>query len=113
MKKAGQAILSPVALLVGVLISTSCQNTPISYTEARAIVDRRCVSCHSAKPTSRAFPVAPQAVMLDTEPEMKKYARRIEATVQDGSMPLANISGMTDEERRTLALWVEEGTRIP
>jgi uncharacterized membrane protein len=92
---------------------TSCGKRPVSYAEARAVVDRRCIECHSAKPTSRAFPVAPQAVMLDTSAEMQKYAQRIKATVADGSMPLANMSGMTDEERRILGRWVDMGAKVP
>ena len=87
---------------------------PVGYAEARAVVNRRCVECHSDHPSSRAFPVAPKAVMLDTAGEMKQYAPRIEATVAvDRSMPLANLSGMTDDERRALARWVETGAKIP
>jgi len=51
--------------------------------------------------------------MLDTAAEMQQYAQRIKATVADGSMPLANMSGMTDEERRALECWVERGAKIP
>jgi uncharacterized membrane protein len=94
--------------------STACGKRTVSYAEARAVVNRRCVECHSEKPTSHAFPVAPQAVMLDTAPQMKQYAGRIEATVAvERTMPLANMTGMTDEERRLLARWVETGAQIP
>ena len=87
---------------------------PVSYAEARAVVDRRCVDCHSEHPTNRAFPIAPQGVMLDTAPQMKQYAPRIEATVAvERTMPLANLSGMTDEERRILGRWVKTGAKIP
>jgi uncharacterized membrane protein len=92
---------------------TSCGKRTVSYAEARAVVDRRCIECHSEHPTSRAFPVAPKAVMFDTAAEMQKYAQRIGATAADGSMPLANMSGMTDEERRVLGRWVETGAKIP
>lgn len=51
--------------------------------------------------------------MLDTSAEMQKYAQRIKATVADGSMPLANMSGMTDEERRILGRWVDMGAKVP
>jgi uncharacterized membrane protein len=86
----------------------------IAYSDARAVVDRRCVECHSAHPTSRAFPIAPQGVMLDTAVQMKQYARRIEASVAtEHTMPLANLSGMTDEERAVLHRWVLTGADVP
>jgi uncharacterized membrane protein len=83
------------------------------YTEARAIVDRHCVGCHSAHPVEPAFPIAPGGVRLDTAGEMQRHAARILArTVVDPSMPLLNRSGMTAEERRTLGAWVEGGARL-
>jgi uncharacterized membrane protein len=107
-------------LLIGVVavVATSPEiargQRPVSYSDARAIVERRCVQCHSERPTSRAFLIAPQGVMLDTALQMQQYARRIEArAVVERTMPIANLSGMTDEERWVLARWVETGARIP
>lgn len=107
-------------LLIGVVAvgSTSCEagrrQRSSGYAEARRVVNRRCIECHSERPTNRAFPIAPQGVMLDTARQMKQYARRIEArVVVERTMPLANMSGMTDEERRVLGRWVEAGAKIP
>jgi uncharacterized membrane protein len=86
---------------------------PVGYAEARAVVDRRCVECHSERPTSRAFPIAPKGVMLDTAAQMQEYARRIEARVAvERTMPLANNSHMTDEERHVLARWAATGAPL-
>ena len=110
-------VVRAVPLLIGVVPVASfisCGKRPVSYAEARAVVDRRCIECHAAKPTSRAFPIAPKGVMLDTSLEMQQYAQRIEATVAvERTMPLANLSGMTDEERRILGRWVQTGAKIP
>ena len=107
-------------LLVGVVAvgctsrETARGRRPVDYAEARTVVNRRCIECHSERPTNRAFPIAPQAVMLDTAQRMKQYARRIEArVVVERTMPLANMSGMTDEERRVLGRWVETGAKVP
>jgi len=110
--------MRPVPLtLIGVVlvvVSTSCGQRPVSYAEARTVVNRRCIECHSEHPANRAFPIAPKGVMLDTALEMKQYAQRIEASVAvERSMPLANMSGMTDEERRVLGRWVKTGAKIP
>lgn len=52
--------------------------------------------------------------MLDTALQMKQHARRIEArVVMERTMPLANISGIADEERRVLGRWVETGAKVP
>jgi len=52
--------------------------------------------------------------MLDTALQMKQYAPRIKATVVvERTMPLANMSGMTDEERSILGRWVETGAKVP
>ncbi len=107
-------------LLIGVAVvgSTSRKTArgqrPVGYAEARAVVNRRCIECHSEQPTNRAFPIAPKGVMLDTALRMKQYARRIEARVAvERTMPLANMSGMTDEERWVLGRWVETGAKVP
>jgi uncharacterized membrane protein len=100
--------------VVATLCSTSCGKRAVSYAEARAVVNRRCLECHSGKPTNRAFPIAPKGVELDTAQQMKQYAGRIEASVAvERTMPLANISGMTEEERQVLGRWVETGAGIP
>ena len=107
-------------LLIGVAVvgSTSRKTArgqrPVGYDEARAVVNRRCIECHSEQPTNHAFPIAPKGVMLDTALRMKQYARRIEASVAvEHTMPLANMSGMTDEERWVLGRWVKTGAKVP
>lgn len=107
-------------LLIGVVavgftsFDTGRGQRPVGYAEARTVVNRRCVECHSQQPTNHAFPIAPRGVMLDTARQMKQYARRIEVRVAvERTMPLANMSGMTDEERWVLAHWVETGAKVP
>ncbi len=107
-------------LLIGVVAAgctsrgTSRGQRSVSYAEARAVVNRRCIECHSERPTNHAFPIAPKGVMLDTALRMKQYARRIEVrVVVERTMPLANMSGMTDEERWILGRWVETGAKVP
>ena len=108
-------------LLIGVVAlvgSTSREaargRRPVGYAEARTVVNRRCIECHSEQPANHAFPIAPKAVMLDTALQMKQYARRIEARVAvERTMPLANMSSMTDEERWVLGRWVETGAKVP
>ncbi len=81
--------------------------------EARAIVERRCVSCHSANPTSEQFTSAPGGVVFDTPGQIAERADSIRAQAVDSrAMPLGNATGMTDEERETLGAWIAAGAPV-
>ena len=113
MKAVSPLLMGVVAVAACTSLETACRRS-VSYTEARTVVNRRCVECHSEKPTNRAFPFAPQGVKLDTALEMQQYAKRIQASVAvERSMPIANMTNMTDDERRLLSRWVETGAKAP
>jgi uncharacterized membrane protein len=85
----------------------------VSFAEAQAIVELRCVSCHAARPTHPSFPEAPGGVMLDQPARIRSLAPRImERAVVTRTMPLGNLTGMSDEERLTLGAWIAQGARI-
>jgi uncharacterized membrane protein len=85
---------------------------PASFDAARRIVEQRCVSCHSAAPTDDVFRVAPSGVTFDTPDSIRRHADAIKLrTVLSRTMPLANKTGMTDEERAVLGRWIEAGAR--
>ena len=97
--------------------ATACRKAPDanapSYGQARAIVDRHCVSCHSAHPVIPAFPIAPGGVELDTLGQLQQYAVRVRVRTLDQTMPLLNKTQMTQAERRIVAGWVEAGAEGP
>jgi uncharacterized membrane protein len=87
--------------------------TPVAFADARAVIERRCVACHSATPTDSQFTVAPAGVMFDTPEQIKSRADRIrERAVISKTMPLGNKTGITDEERALLGAWIEQGANI-
>ena len=76
--------------------------------EVLALMQKHCVMCHAAKPTHESFQEAPKNIALETIADIKKHAATISAqTVQTKAMPLGNQTGMTDEERATLAQWLK------
>jgi uncharacterized membrane protein len=76
--------------------------------EALALMQKHCVMCHAARPTHESFQEAPKNIALETLADIKKHAATISAqTVQTKAMPLGNQTGMTDEERATLAQWLK------
>ena len=73
-----------------------------------ALVQKHCVMCHATKPTHESFREAPKNIALETISDIRKHAATISAqTVQTKAMPLGNQTGMTDEERATLAQWLK------
>jgi uncharacterized membrane protein len=81
-------------------------HAPVAASTAQAIVQMRCVTCHSQHPTNAAFPAAPNGVLLDRPEHLPDYAERILVrVVETKTMPLGNLTGMTDDERMTLGAW--------
>jgi uncharacterized membrane protein len=85
----------------------------VPFAEARAILERRCASCHAAKPTNPSFPEPPSGVVLEDPRRIQSLAERIMVrAVVTKTMPLGNLTGMTEEERRVLGAWIAQGAKI-
>jgi uncharacterized membrane protein len=81
---------------------------PVDAAKAVAIVQQRCVPCHSQNPTQEGFDAAPGGVVLDTREQIEDQADAVEEqAVRTQAMPLGNVTGMTDEERETLGAWLD------
>ena len=80
---------------------------------AIAIVEERCVTCHSASPTNEQFTSAPAGVVFDTPEQIADRAEAIRTQAVDSrAMPLGNVTGMTDEEREQLGAWIAAGAPV-
>jgi uncharacterized membrane protein len=83
----------------------------VSFARAEAIVEQRCVPCHSAHPTRVA--AAPLGIELDTAAQIHAQAEAIKRVAVDSQlMPLGNATGMTQAERDELGAWIRAGARI-
>lgn len=72
------------------------------------IVQNRCVTCHSATPSSPLFSSAPLGFKLDTLAQIEASAPLIMArAVNSKEMPPGNLTQMTDEERAQLGAWLQ------
>ena len=84
---------------------------PVSFSQAQAIVQERCVPCHSSHPTKVA--AAPLGIMFDTPAQIHAQADAIErVAVSSAIMPLGNATGMTQDERDLLGAWIRQGAKI-
>jgi uncharacterized membrane protein len=78
----------------------------VSDAEAIAIVQQRCVPCHSANPTQPGYDVPPAGITFDSRDQIVERADAIEEqAVRTTAMPLGNVTGMTEQERETLGAW--------
>ncbi len=82
----------------------------ISATDALAIVQTHCVSCHAARPTDKDFEDAPGGIKFESmEAVRKNGARILNQVVLSKAMPLGNKSKMSDKERQQLGAWIRAG----
>jgi uncharacterized membrane protein len=87
--------------------------TPVSFATAHGILARRCLNCHAAKPSNPSFPQPAGGIVLEDPRRIQALAPRILArAVTTKTMPLGNLTGMTEEERAQLGAWVAQGARI-
>lgn len=85
---------------------------PVSFEDARHVIDRRCTVCHSETPADMTFGAAPGGVRFDTREQMESRAARIlERAVRTQTMPPGNKTNMTDAERDLLGRWAAEAAR--
>ncbi|MEN8376895.1 MAG: urate hydroxylase PuuD, partial [Gemmatimonadota bacterium] len=83
---------------------------PVTFEQARAVIDKRCTPCHSLSPAIRDFGVPPAGVAFDTEDQIRVMMERIrERAVATETMPPGNATHMSAEERDVLRRWAEGG----
>ena len=87
-------------------------STAETFKQVQTVIEQRCSSCHAAKPSSPMFSSAPAGVMFDTAEQIELLAPRIHAqAVATQTMPLGNLTQMTQAERDLLASWVSQGAK--
>jgi uncharacterized membrane protein len=86
---------------------------PVAYTQVHQIIQQRCLQCHSPNPTDDVFKAAPNGVMFDAPEKVQAMADKIRfRVVETKTMPMANKTGITEEERALLGRWIAQGAKI-
>jgi uncharacterized membrane protein len=111
------AALPAVAALAGAAFFSTPKpaagGTVPAFSEARAVINARCLPCHSRFPSDPTFGAAPAGVAFDTPEAIAGLAERIRVrVVETQTMPLANKTGMTPDERALLARWIAAGAPL-
>ena len=85
----------------------------VSFNEVQNIIKYRCGTCHAKNPTFEGIEVAPKGVIYDTANDIIKNLKLIKAQAIDSEiMPPNNLTGITNEERQKLRIWIEQGANI-
>jgi uncharacterized membrane protein len=80
---------------------------------AHSAVLSRCSMCHMHEPVWPGVHGPPKGVLLDSPENIRRHARLIDIqAVRSDAMPPGNVTGMTPQERGTLAAWLAAGAPL-
>jgi uncharacterized membrane protein len=107
--------LAIVALIfvTGSRLTMGSSEATVDFADVQRVIGLRCQSCHAETPLDLAFEEPPAGVVFDTPQDIARFADQIVAqAVLTDTMPLGNMTEMTDEERGLLGAWVAQGANI-
>ncbi|MBB4187121.1 urate hydroxylase PuuD [Sinorhizobium terangae] len=82
------------------------------FEKVRDTVLGRCSMCHAKEPGWEGLIVPPKGVVLENDGEIVAHAREIYLQAgRSHAMPPANVTGITEEERRLLVSWYETAVK--
>jgi len=85
----------------------------VSFAQVRNIVTARCVTCHSPNPAISIYGPKPGGVSFEDDARVRQLADRIRVrAVETRTMPLGNMTGITEQERAILGRWVAQGAKL-
>ena len=109
---ASVVILLAAAFMTAPSKPGSC-NKEISIAEVNAIIQNRCVQCHSSKPTDDVYTAPPNGVVYDTPADIARLKDKImQRVVITKTMPQNNKTNMTDKERDMIRCWIDQGASL-
>jgi uncharacterized membrane protein len=73
------------------------------------ILEERCAPCHAASPTEAGFNGPPNGIVLESIDQVLAHLPQVQQQLTMRTMPLGNLTGMTDDERATLLMWLGHG----
>jgi len=78
---------------------------PVAFGPVQSLVAQHCLSCHGAQ-------VQMKNVRLDSPEWLQKHAQNIyQQVVVSRQMPMANTTGLTEEDRALIGRWFLAGAK--
>jgi uncharacterized membrane protein len=88
-------------------------NKTVSFAEVNAIINKRCITCHSKKPTDNIYTAPPNGVVYDTPQDIVKLKDKImQRVVITKTMPQNNKTNITQAERDIIGCWINQGAIV-
>ena len=81
----------------------------VPFAQVQAIIHQRCEGCHSTTPTLAGFASAPKGILLDSPEHILALTTQIRQQLTAKTMPLGNMTQMTDAERDAVIAWIDQG----
>jgi uncharacterized membrane protein len=100
-----------LAVLSAMPRSSATGASLVPFSNIAGIIDQRCSSCHSQRPSDGNFLAAPAGVMFDTPEQIVSRTTAIRAVVSGRTMPPGNSTGMTNAERDVVERWIDTGAQ--
>jgi uncharacterized membrane protein len=83
------------------------------FNRVRAIIGERCVTCHSSTPSYPGYTQPPAGVVLSENGNIAPNAQRIyQRVIVNRSMPIGNLTHMTEQERAVINAWIKDGAKL-
>ena len=112
---AGVALLLAVAIAIAPkppvrrVQAEGTRSAAAEFRQVQAVINQRCVSCHSAQPTQPGIVAAPAGILLQSAELIRQNAAKIyQQAVVLKTMPIANLTQITPDERAIIAAWYED-----
>jgi uncharacterized membrane protein len=102
-----------VVMIVGVIVAmrpapakvSAAADQPVAFGPVQNLVAQHCLSCHGAQ-------VQMKNVRLDSPEWLQKHAQNIyQQVVVSRQMPMANTTGLTEEDRALIGRWFLAGAK--
>jgi uncharacterized membrane protein len=102
-----------VVMMVGVIVAmrpapakvSAAAAQPVAFGPVQSLVAQHCLSCHGAQ-------VQMKNVRLDSPEWLQKHAQNIyQQVVVSRQMPMANTTGLTEEDRALIGRWFLAGAK--
>ena len=88
-------------------------NEKISFIEINNIIKYRCSVCHAKNPTAEGIDSPPKGIVFDSAEDILNNLSIIQSQAIDSDvMPPGNMTGITQQERDKLLLWIQQGADI-
>jgi uncharacterized membrane protein len=111
------SVILMLALIYSTMPARQGSNSDLGLTapstaDIMPLIQEHCVSCHASNPSFSGFAAPPLGLSFEQEQQVETQAERIHrVVVTTRTMPLGNLTAMSEDERVKLAQWY--AARLP